>query len=945
MKFLVLFFVVAFPAWASFVPVIESPYLEADYSQNPSHIEWKYISTSHFDIIFPGEVEREAQRVAHLLEKAYPFVSQSLESPPPKIPLVLQNQSVISNGFVTLAPRRSEWYLTPSIDPELTNTEWLKTLSIHEFRHIVQFQKARRGFNKALEIILGEIGHALGLALTLPPWFYEGDAVGIETALTKGGRGRLPLFDRDLRTLLLSGKKWNYDKAHLGSYEDYIPNHYVYGYFYTSWLRNEYGDLFLSKLANQSAETSWNPLSFYNSTELLTGKSFESFYESVMSDLITEWKKRQDELNPTPFEVRNKGKRFGWTNYFYPQSLSDGKILALKRGLSFINQFVIIDGKEERTLFYPGVLQSEYPFKVRENKLVYFEWDIDPRWGYRDYSRLKVYDVKKDEFILDKRGMKGRLAVPDHEGIRIAYAEWDENQGQYLVILDMKGDEILRHPWPVNEVITGIDWMNPEEVVLVLKDHNDLKSMIRFHLTSSEKTTLLEKRVTNIGFVAVEDDRIFYESPESGIDNIWMLTPAGERQVTSSRFGAYAPEIHEGKLLYNDYTADGMNIVTKTLPLDEEQKSRDSFYPIYEKFAKSEGFDLLEQSETNHEPYKVHKYSQMKNAINLHSWMLLAPPLGSSLVVVGYSRDILNKFVLSAGAEYNLNEQTLMGFAGAAWTHLYPVFDIRGAYGSRRQNVTVNGERFENKWEEGTFEAGVSVPWRYIQGRFVHSFSARAFSKIIKVENKISRDVSEIRDGALHSPGAELSYSISQRLSQRDMNPALGFSLMAHAEEGRDITGDDQKGSLVTVDSKLYLPGLWYHHSFYHQFAYERQRDDFYQYSSLIFYPRGTKSVFLQEFTKYSGNYLMPLFYPDWNLPRYLYLKRIALNLFYDELNGRNRSMDYRAASTGWETIFEMNFLRLALPVSIGLRGSYVIDGAEKDQNYEIFLASVLGTF
>jgi hypothetical protein len=143
----------------------------------------------------------------------------------------------------------------------------------------------------------------------------------------------------------------------------------------------------------------------------------------------------------------------------------------------------------------------------------------------------------------------------------------------------------------------------------------------------------------------------------------------------------------------------------------------------------------------------------------------------------------------------------------------------------------------------------------------------------------------------------------------------------------------------------LYLPGAWYHHSFYQQLAYERQRDSFYQYASFVFYPRGTRNVFLEELTKYSANYLLPLFYPDTNLSRYIYWRRIALNLFYDELNGRVEGLNYRAASAGWETIFEMSFLRLMLPVSIGIRGSYILDGFEKKQNYEIFLASTLGTF
>lgn len=942
MKFVLLFLLLIGTASAY---VIEAPFPAYDYDQNPSDIEWRHIETEHFDVIFPEDIEEDAQRAAHLLEKGYRYVTRSLDAVPHRIPLILQNQSVQSNGFVTLAPRRSEFYITPSTDPELTNTEWIKTLSIHEFRHVVQMQKTRKGFNRWLEILFGQVGQAVGVGLTLPPWFLEGDAVGMETALTRGGRGRLPLFDRDLRTLLLSGRKYNYDKAHLGSYEDYIPNHYYYGYFYTSWLRNEYGDMFLSKLVDTATENSYNPLTFYNSVDRLTGERFEKFYEKVMKDLISEWQKRADKLTPTPYEVKNTTKKFGWTNYYYPQKTNDGKIVALKKGLSYIDRFVLLDGKKEKTLFYPAPLVNEYPFKVRNNKMAITEWEFDPRWGYRDFTRIKIYDLDKDKIVLDKRKTKARSAILDQAGSRLCYVEWDDHQEQFIVLLNIKGKEILRIPYPKEEVITSLDWLNESEIVFVTKDRMDEKGISKINLNTRKVETLLEKSLANIGGLSVEEGHLFYESPESGIDNIFLLTPEGTRQVTSALFGAYAPELANNKLIYNDYTADGMNIVEKTLPWETEQKSSDSFYPIYEKFAVSENFKALDTSYSKTEKLASNKYSQPGHAVNLHSWVLLAPPLGTSIAVIGYSRDVLNKFTLSAGGEYNLNERTANGFVAAAWTHLYPVFDLRAGYGNRRQDINTGTETIENKWEEGTFEAGVSIPWKYLQGRFTHSFTARAFSRLIMVTNKLNGDVSDVNDGALFSPGGEISYSFTSRLARRDINPEWGFLLRGHAEEGKDITGDNQKGSLQSLDSRYFLPGLWHHHSFFHQLAYERQRDNFYQYASYIFYPRGTKSIFLQEFTKYSANYTMPLFYPDYNLSRYIYFKRISLNLFYDELNGRYYSIPYRAASAGWEAIFEMNFVRFFFPFSIGVRGSYVIDGIERESNYEIFLASVLGTF
>ncbi|MGE3611597.1 MAG: hypothetical protein AB7I27_18545 [Bacteriovoracaceae bacterium] len=927
-------------AWA-----IDLPINLIDFQQNPSSIEWQQIQTEHFQLIFPKDISDDAQRVAHLLEKAYPYVSRSQEVMPPKISLVLQNQTTISNAFVTLAPRRSEFFITPSIDPELTNTEWLKTLSIHEFRHVVQFQKSRRGFNKFLQIILGEVGQAVGIGLTVPPWYLEGDAVGVETALTRGGRGRLPLFERDLRAILLSGRMDPYDKTHMGSYKDYLPNHYVYGYFHTSYLRNTYGDLFLSKIFNQSAETSYNPISFYNAIDKLSQKTFEDNFSNLMHELVQEWKKKQEELKPTPYIVQNLKTRYGWSNYLYPQVTNDKKMFALKNGLSFINQFVLIDGKEEKRLFYPGPLMNEYPYKVRNDRFAFVEYEFDPRWGVRDYARLKVYDIKRDEFVLDKRKTKLRLAVLNPSGDKILATEWDENQEQYIVVMDINGSVFNRISYPKEEVITSLDWLNAETAVLVTKNRNDLKSLVEYSLINHQKKVLVNDTLNNLGFVTAEEGHILIESPQSGIDNIFLFENGKLNQLTSSRLGAYAPTLKDDQLYYNEYTVDGMDLAKKDLHWKSEQKSDNSFFPYFEKFATHENFKSLEEDYKKQDVYQIERYSQFKHAFNLHSWILLAPPLSNTVTVQGFSRDILNKFTLTAGAEYNLNEKSTTAFTSAIWSHWYPVFDLAAAYGNRRQNIIKGGKTQTNRWEETSANLGASIPWKKISGRFVHNLKFRGFSKIIKVTDKVSNDRSELTYGAMHSPGANLDYTLFSRTARRDIYPNLGFAFFGHVEEGKNIQGPNQRGAIQSIDTRYYLPGVWYHHSFFHQFAYERQNNKFYQYSSRIFYPRGTNNVFLPEFTKYSANYTMPFFYPDWSWSRYIYLKRVYGNLFYDELNGRDHSFNYKAASTGWEVIFETHFLRLFFPISWGVRGNYVLNGLGNKQSYELFLSSIAGQF
>lgn len=930
----------------SFADVLEAPQSLIDYEQNPPSTQWKKIDSVHFEIIFPAEVERDAQRVTHLLEKAYPLVTRSLEALPPKISLILRNQSTVSNGFVTLAPRRSEWYMTPAVDPELTNTEWLKTLAVHEFRHVVQFEKSNRGFNKVFGIWLGEIGQALGIGLTMPPWFLEGDAVGTETALTKGGRGRLPMFERNLRALLLSGRDYDYDQAHLGSYKNYIPNHYVYGYFYTSYLKNNNRDLFVSNLINASAARSFNPFSFYNAYERMSGETFEQFYRNTIKDLIKNWKEKEAKLSVTPYEVKNIPINKDWTNYLFPQAVGKNKFFALKTGLSDIAQFVVTDGKEEKTILFPGVLQAEYPYKVRGGKVAWVEWEIDPRWGFRDYSRVKVYDLKKKEFVSDLRKTKARLAVLDQTGKFILYVNWDVKQGQHVIVTQLDGKEVYRLKFPRERVISSIDWLSLNEVVMVVKDMDDQKEVVKLSLLDQTETQLLAPSVNNLGFLTTYNGRTIVEAPSSGIDNIYEVKDSKLIQLTSSRFGAYSPTIAGDELIYNDYTQHGMNIVAKKLTWDEEQKSEDSFVPVYEKFAKSEITGQMDEDFFAKENYPVSDYSQTKNSVNLHSWFLLAPPLSSIITVQGLSRDVLNNFALSAGANYDLVEHEVQGFVSAAWSHYYPVFDIRAAYGGRSQEVDVVGAKnIDDHWEEGTFEAGMQVPWRTITGRFIHNLNLRGFGKIIKVTDK-AFDPDEVTNGTLFSPGAELNYSFTTRLARRDINPDWGGLVSSHFEEGKDISGRDMTGSIFVADSRLFLPGIMRHHSFYHQFAYEKQRDERYRYNSRILRPRGTKNFFMDESRKYSGNYLFPMFYPDWHASKWVYLKRVSMNLFYDDMSSSNNGFNYHAASTGWEILLDTHLLRIMyVPLTLGVRGNYVLDGEKRSNNFDIFITTLGGYF
>jgi hypothetical protein len=71
--------------------------------QDPSLIKWEQINTTNFQVIYPKEFEKQAQRVSFVLEKVYEYGFKTLDFNPRKISVILHTRTVNSNGLVAWA--------------------------------------------------------------------------------------------------------------------------------------------------------------------------------------------------------------------------------------------------------------------------------------------------------------------------------------------------------------------------------------------------------------------------------------------------------------------------------------------------------------------------------------------------------------------------------------------------------------------------------------------------------------------------------------------------------------------------------------------------------------------------------------------------------------------------------------------------------------------------
>src|SRR6201994_342844 len=197
------------------------------FGGNPPSLKWRQINTDTARIIFPAGLNSMAQQVAAIVHRLSGTTLPTIGRHQQKIDIVLQNQTIIPNGYVALAPFRSEFQVTPEQNSfDLGSLPWAKLLAIHEYRHVQQYNNFRVGLSGAFYYLFGEGGQALANSLAIPNWFWEGDAVFQETLVSDQGRGRQPFFFNSYRSLWEAMKDYSWMKLRNGSLRDYVPDWY-----------------------------------------------------------------------------------------------------------------------------------------------------------------------------------------------------------------------------------------------------------------------------------------------------------------------------------------------------------------------------------------------------------------------------------------------------------------------------------------------------------------------------------------------------------------------------------------------------------------------------------------------------------------------------------------------------------------------------------------------
>jgi hypothetical protein len=901
--------------------------------QDPASLKWLQIKTRRYTLIYPDSYSPEAIKFARSLDESFSKLGSLYPDTKIRLPVIIHNYTTFSNGYVAWAPKRIEIYPTPGQDgiPE----DPVEQLTTHELTHVLQMASLNKGFTKAMSIILGE-QFTGAVSAFLPLWFMEGDAVFAESLLSPSGRGRTPAFLKEMKAITLDKPGlYSYDKILAGSLKYYTPDYYKYGYQMIAWSYAKYGPQLWNKTLDMTAKYPFflNPV---NISLLKNARITKSrLYYDTFNSLKLMWKNEEKSINPVNYSILNPSKRKDYINYYSPVVIGKDSVMAIKTSFSSIPEFVLLDltDNSEKRIFQPGDMYP-YVFSGSDGKIVWVENRPDPNWENRTYSVIKILDVRSK--ALKQLSFRSRYlaASISPDGRYIAAAENTVRNENYLVVLDASdGSVIDRVPVPGNAYPERPQWSQSGNDITLISLSARGEGIIDWSVKNKEWKTLLDPGRDDLQSALLRNDSLLYVSSSSGTDNAYILTPDKRMlKVTNSRFGAYDAFFSTGKVLFSDYSAGGFNICSVNIKDASDysvKKNIDSSMLVNR-------FDTIKLKAANQSltSYNPVPYRKLGHLFRFHSWMpfygdteqLKVDPAAVRPGVTLMSQNQLSTVVTTLGYEYAA-DKTNQIHAKVTLNGLLPVIESQLDYGANAGIATLNNSIADPVTIQPglSFINTISLPLNFSTGRFSQflrpSISDEYNNNYIYIKEKGTYDYGQsIISGSLVFYNYEFS-------SVRDIYPrwAQVFDLNYNfAPFDNNIYG-----TLTTLKTAFYFPGILHTHNLRLRYETDIQNPGKLLYFNEASFPRSYNDIVSENLNFLSAEYIMPLFYPDLNLPGVLFIKRFSSQLFYDYAVGKKNHYlitkqfhDYSEtfSSFGAQITADYFLLRIPFMVSTGVQ-------------------------
>jgi len=855
---------------------------------------WMQMNTTQYQLIFPDFLIFQAEEAAKLTQKYDLALTQGLD--PTRFiqyPLILYPWSMVSNGYVTSLVHHSLWYTAP-MKHSLGALSWPELLAIHEGRHVKQMQTLMHSTSMGLYYMGGELLFSLSV-ISVPSWVYEGDAVFTETHLGNSGRGRQSSFDRNMRILWNEGNIPSYSALFLPSRKYLNTNAYNGGYFFTSWMKKEYGADVLGDFYRYQAGL---PLPVFGTTHAfkrISGSNTQKNYHQF-TEALSQWFEAPDNWS-NEMEWITAPPEKSWV--IYSQLIGNQDQLFALAHSPTMNSRLISVGEEIRKI---RDLEAFSRIDISENLFIWDQSISGDRYSQSSETEIWTMDLqnRKRQKLLSS----GRYYSPtfSQDGRKIALIELDPQSRPTLLLMNAQGEDQERIP--VENAIAAFwpSWSpDGKRLLLILQDFKGTY-LAEYSLNSRQWNQLTAHSPRSL-------DRPFWigENPAFLVDdeermNLIMLKEGQFYRLKAGGYGISSARADRSGQIYlvsrNSGSGDQVGLLKSPEWILIEAEELTGPAEGYFQQVEMEPIDLSAPVEEQIEakPYRTPLF-------NPYSWGLITVlgelPEGSYLPINLASQDPLNS---------NSWEITYMQNTDGPQNSLRYIGDFNYFYTPFRITLLQDLPGKKEEPIDSIASIGLTLPLGRQRGD--RHLSTRTYGGI---------------QGLMRQTGPDQQYLLLAETQFDALNWKTGSS--------RDIKNRWEQGFSAWLNQPLEpqrkgtwgfsinaaFPGPWNQRL---EARYTREYNPLGLISNVAD-PRGWDIEMDEDVEALRCSYHIPLLYPELELTKFYFLSRVRLLGFYD------RKWDPAGqvfSSTGAELITDFYPIQLPVEIYMGMRYAYRIE-------------------
>ncbi len=862
--------------------------------QSKPNIKWKKFEGENFSVIFPETYSKEAFNVFRFLEENRASIYDSLKTRNKKTPVVLINHSAISNGYATLIPRKSQWYMTPPPSPYFGGAKWSEILGTHEIRHMAQFDASNYGLIRLLRILSGAAGHTIGMGLAYPAWYFEGDAVFKESMLTGTGRAYSGDFSRPVKMIInrYPAKYQNYYRFFYRSYNRFYPSHYHLGFFLMAYLNRHHPNQVYHTLKTANF-LSFFPGGYHLALALKTKLSYPALTDSTFHEIKRFYHPQTD----TPDHSKRvfSPPKHDYVNQMSPHFIGDTLYFTSSSFNHLPALYKKLPGGQVKKLFNLPTNNVSMGNRL----IAWTEYRPHPRFQEEGYSDILIQNIQSArKYRLTNQGNfhSPYISPDDKELVAVYYNLRSVPALAFFDLHNRKATDTIFFS-QLNAIFHPAFSTDKKQVVFSATVPGKGIGLFLFERETRKLETLIAPSLKhNISHPRIFDNLILFISDYSGTPDLHaynISTGQTERWFHPS-FGiekfAYHPQ--RNTIVAPIYDKNGYELATlqPNRKKIEDIPAKKAYLPTASRPIK------VSKKETRALP-PPKDYNRYASYFIPHSWVILPAidPQKNEYLIGGAlaSQDLLDEFsyvfsgLYSASGEYSFQ-------AGIEYKRFFPIwfFNI-SAFN------TSSGLRKGN-----AIQTGFKIPLTFRNGLWYDKLNITLGGKW-EQNNALQEQI----------PFTHLSWSHFRAKTYRDAESRKGFFVSGSYRYG--LTTSSGQTAIYTEGR---IPGLFKHDILKARYRFVN-RTGAYVFPAVSPVIRGHNLFNFNTLHNAEFEWHSNLFYPDWGIKRLFFLKRIRMKTIFAFSQADIGTFQ----SYNLQLIGDWNFFGFPVELPLGFQISYIM--------------------